>query len=764
MTLDSKPPLQLLSDHLMIRIDIICDIGSSDKTTNPTCSLNYSKANWEGINQFLSQYNFNLLFSLPDSDTKWAFIKNAILEAVHQFTPCVRSRFQYRPRWFNSEIQHQLNRIHTMRRTARAKPTQYNITKLETAEQQLSLDIQKAKQSFESSLIQNLQSNPTKVYKYISSIKSESQIPSSVYLETCSSSLDEDKAKLFNHYFFSVFTHSFYQLPYLYEVAHIIPNLDKICLNECEVYEALFSLECNKAAGIDSIRPDVLKHCATPLTKPLHHLFCHCISTHDLPSEWRIHCIIPIFKSGNKSNVANYRPISLLCVVSKVLERLVYNHVVGHLTRYISTQQFGFVAGRSSLQQLLLFVNNIIQAKAHSNNVDIIYLDFKKAFDSVPHNELLYKLWKYGITGYLWMWFKAYLSSRMQCVRVYGHLSGLLPVVSGVPQGSILGPLLFVLYINDLPDILSSATPYLFADDTKCLHISSAQSNHTLLQNDIDALTTYSNSWHLLFNEAKCVHLHFQFKSASNIPNYYINDKLICRKEETKDLGIIFNTDLCWDEHHRTITSRAYRCLYLLKRTFTTHAVTSKKLLCISLVRAQLTYCSQLWRPYLIKDIIVLERVQRRATKFILNDYQSSYRSRLLTLNLLPLMYLFEIYDIIFFIKSLKNPTSSFNIYNFIEFHSSSSRLSKANKLTHQRFLNLITRHFFFNRVPRLWNTLPVIDISLPTSVIHSRLNKYFWNHFVNNFDSTNPCTFHLLCPCSRCTSIPRSPNFQNLI
>ena len=128
----------------MIRFDIICDIGSSDKTTNPTCSLNYSKANWEGINQFLSQYNFDLLFSLPDSDTKWAFIKNAILVAVHQFTPCVRSRSQYRPRWFNFEIQHQLNRIHTMRRTARAKPTQYNITKLETAEQQLSLDIQKA--------------------------------------------------------------------------------------------------------------------------------------------------------------------------------------------------------------------------------------------------------------------------------------------------------------------------------------------------------------------------------------------------------------------------------------------------------------------------------------------------------------------------------------------------------------------------------------------------------------------------------------------
>ena len=136
-----------------------------------------------------------------------------------------------------------------------------------------------------------------------------------------------------------------------------------------------------------------------------------------------------------------------------------------------------------------------------------------------------------------------------------------------VPQGSILGPLLFVLYINNLPDALSSAIPYLFADDTKCLHISSAQFD------DINIVTTYSNSWHLLFNETKCAHLHFHFNSNSNIPTYYINNKEICRKDETKDLGVIFNTGLCWDQHHRTIIERAYRCLYLLKHTFITHVV-----------------------------------------------------------------------------------------------------------------------------------------------------------------------------------------------
>ena len=240
---------------------VICDGGPSVKTTNFN-SLNYSKANWEGIYQFLLQYNFDSLYTFQDSDTKWLFIKNTILEAVHPFTPHIKCRSHCRPRWFTPKIQHQLNCIRTMRRKARIKPTHNNISTLNAAEQQLLTDMQKAKLSFESSLLQNLLVNPAKVYNYINFLLSSQrvmQIPPSVYLGTNSSSLDEDKAKLFNHYFFSVFTHSSYQLPSLHEVAHITPALDEICFDEHKVYKVLLiSQDCNMSAGIDGICPDVL--------------------------------------------------------------------------------------------------------------------------------------------------------------------------------------------------------------------------------------------------------------------------------------------------------------------------------------------------------------------------------------------------------------------------------------------------------------------------------------------------------------------------
>ena len=184
----------------------------------------------------------------------------------------------------------------------------------------------------------------------------------------------------------------------------------------------LSELDPAKAMGADGIGPKVLKLCAAALCEPLCHPWC-------IPFEWKVHCITPIHKSGDKSIVSNYRPIALLSCVSKVLERLIYDNIIDYVSPFISSCQFGFVHGRATLQQLLIFLLDIFHNIDDKLQTDAIYLDLCKAFDSVPHDKLLIKLYFMGITGELWVWFKEYLSSRSQCVSINGTRSNTPPVI-----------------------------------------------------------------------------------------------------------------------------------------------------------------------------------------------------------------------------------------------------------------------------------------------------------------------------------------------
>ena len=251
-----------------------------------------------------------------------------------------------------------------------------------------------------------------------------------------------------------------------------------------------------------------------------------------------------------------------------------------------------------------------------------------KAFNTVAHNELLVKLHSLGITGNLWSWFRAYLTDRRQSVCVNNCLSTSLPVLSGVPQGSILGPLLFLVYINDLPSYASNSNLLLFADDTKCLKSITNLADCHKLQDDIDKLSLWCNQWRMKFNTTKCVLLSFHSKQVKATHSYQLNGQSINSCEVHRDLGILSSHNLTWSAHYNHITARAYRMLHLLTRTFstTTDSSISKKSLYISLVRSQLTYCSC---PNLMKDMLTIETVQRRATKFILSDFSSGYRPKI---------------------------------------------------------------------------------------------------------------------------------------
>ena len=243
---------------------------------------------------------------------------------------------------------------------------------------------------------------------------------------------------------------------------------------------------------------------------------------------------------------------------------------------------------------------------------------------------------------------------------------------------------------------INSGIPFIFDNDTKCLrlHIIRSTEDTKKLQVDIINACNWSITSDLFFNESKFFHLRFYYKTTTDLPTYTINRTLIKSVLQHKDLGVTFSSDFNWSAHYNILTTKAYKTLGLIRRTFKNISINAKKQLYIALVRSQLLYCSQLWRPQLIKDnITMLERIHHRATKYILNDYTSSNKSRLQHLNILPLMFIFELQDLMFLIKS---PTDNFNINNYITFSSGITR-----SRTHHKLVATL-KNFNYNSTPFL--------------------------------------------------------------
>lgn len=280
---------------------------------------------------------------------------------------------------------------------------------------------------------------------------------------------NKEKADLLNTFFQSVFspdddTSDFYQEP------SVIPadNLSTIRLTIPEVIKALQDIDVNKAHGPDNIPGRLLKETAPEIASPVCRLFNLSLSLGKFPDQWKLANVFPVHKSDDSTLSKNYRPISLLCIISKCLERCVFNHCYTLISPQIYHLQHGFLRNRSSVTQLLQVYHEAIQALAKGKEVDIAYLDFAKAFDKVPHCALLNKLSRFEISGQLLTWFQSYLSRRYQRVALQGTYSDWLQVLSGVPQGSILGPLLFVVYVDDIPQCIKHDSKVaIFAHDSK---------------------------------------------------------------------------------------------------------------------------------------------------------------------------------------------------------------------------------------------------------------------------------------------------------
>ena len=386
---------------------------------------------------------------------------------------------------------------------------------------------------------------------------------------------NDDKADLLNTFFASCFNTSITPLTEEdFRNIHCPDSFpeDLLC-SEDQILDMLASLDTTKSNGPDNISARMLKSTAASIAPSVAALFNLSLQLGRIPKEWKKSRVVPIPKVSSPKSPENYRPISLLSVLSKVLERHVYNLIASHLEMNpLSDTQWGFRPGRSTVSALLTVVDEWLRILEDGKEICAIFFDYRKAFDSVPHRPLMEKLFSLNINPFLNRWVSDYLTSRLQQVVVDGATSSAIEVLSGVPQGSVLGPLLFLIYVDEVTAVpLSQESKMnLFADDLLLYKTISKQVDYTATQRDINAIAQWSDDNYLMLNPTKCKLMVISRKKRHphTAPQLLLNGQLLDQVDTFKYLGILLSCDMSWSPHIATVCCKARQVIGHLYRKF----------------------------------------------------------------------------------------------------------------------------------------------------------------------------------------------------
>ena len=504
------------------------------------------------------------------------------------------------------------------------------------------------------------------------------------------------------------------------------------------VKKELQSLDTSKSTGPDHIHPRLLKELAEHISNPITQLLNKTIKNQVIPTDWKMAFISPIFKKGSRNIASNYRPISLTCILCKLMEKFIRAKIMEHLQNenLLSTKQFGFINGRSTTIQLLNYLDECADIIAQGGVVDTIYLDFAKAFDTVPHQRLIGKLKSYGISGCILVWIEQFLIGRSQVVLVNGTQSLPTSVLSGIPQGTVLGPVLFIIYINDILTNVDSKG-YLFADDTKIFRQITTVEDSVALQRDIKSLEDWTKHWLLSFNQDKCHVLTLgKFENITHTHRYKLFGKEIDHVFEEKDLGVTFDSNMSFEEHISGKIKKANSIVGLIRRSFSFLDCSSFKKIYIAYVRPHLEYAQCIWSPHLTKLIDAIENVQVRATKLVDGLSKYEYSERLKKMNLPTLLYRRKRGDLIEMFQHFKKYNANIISKSFRprercsrkhDFQLHQLKASDGKRGTQ-------TNSFYF-RVAKEWNNLPSHIVNAEnTNTFKNRLDEH-WKDLPIKFD-----------------------------
>ena len=643
--LNSRNPLGK-SDHAVISFTLTCYLEADDDNQHERYM--YNKGNYDKMREELKTVNWETVLENEDANNSWNIFANKLKEAMDSNVPKSKPKLETnnkprKPLWMSKDAMTKVKKkYHAWKRYTGTRQYQ-DYQHYCRARNEATKEVRKAKKGYEKKLAEDIKNDPKSFWKYVrSKTKVKQGVNDLTRDDGTTAHTNEEKADVLNKFFCSVFTIENDENIPEPEMKYDGDALNDVVVTEEDVRKKLSKLNPSKSSGPDGLHPRVLKEVADEIVTPLTLIFNKTLREGVIPEEWKIANVTALFKKGNVASPGNYRPVSLTSVVCKLLESIIRDNVMDFLeeNRLLSEDQHGFRSGRSCVTQLLEIMEIWTSMLDEGGGLDVVYLDFRKAFDSVPHQRLLKKIRAYGIDGSLLKWIESFLTGRKQRVIVNGGISAWSEVHSGIPQGSVLGPILFIIFINDLPDAVTNMVK-IFADDTKLFtHVTNHQ-DRTNLQQDLDNLSNWSDMWQLKFNVAKCGVMYYGNQQEKH--TYTMSEDGVQRNlgevTEEKDLGVKFDPSLMFSKHIAMISKKANMMAGIVKRTFDHMDESMFITLYKTMIRPHVEYANCIWHPVLKKDSDLIEKVQRRATKLVPNLKDLSYRERLENLNLPTLAY-----------------------------------------------------------------------------------------------------------------------------
>ena len=633
VSVTTHPPLGK-SDHVCLLAVFQCPVAHEPKVKRTV--WRYTQADWPRLNNYFRSIDWTQVLQY-DANTSCRALTDTILKGMRQFIP--HKQLSTRPSeapWWTPECTAAVNRKQKTWKARKHQPSSETARAQHAAASSASAaTLQQAKAKHMSSLKQKLVKGSLSSKEWWSTVKrvggqsrchdipimvdpSGNQCITNQEKAECLAEHFSKKCKLDNDF---KGEDSFPQVRTRLQRG----NLSCVRFRPATIRRELKHLNISKATGSDNIPAHVLRACATSLAYPLSKLFSQCLREGTQPDLWKTATVVAVHKRKSKSDVRNYRPISLLPIISKVMESIVNRSIMNFYETHdlLSQNQFGFRRGLGAADLLTLLQYHISTVAGHGGATRMVAVDIAGAFDRVSHPGVLHKAACYGLNGTLLNWLTSYLSQRKLKVVIAGQQSSLYPVSAGVPQGSILGPTLFLTYINDAEDHLPAGVKMaVYADDTtlyKCISSPASITPDTdLLQESLDALHNWGTQWRVAFEPTKSQSLAIaHHRPPWQLPNLVFGGESVQTTSELKLLGVTFDEQLSFNSHIRNLTVRANQRMHFFRKAAAVLTSTARATVYKGFVRPLLEYCPLVWNCASVSTLARLEGVQRRALHII---------------------------------------------------------------------------------------------------------------------------------------------------